>query len=122
VPPTKVNLAEKFGLFSEHWSPKVAGEVNDFHVKLVKLQGEFVWHRHDEEDELFLVVDGRLDIDFRDGTTILSPGEFVVVPAGVEHRPRAAEETQVLLLEPKTTINTGDAARSDRTVERLDTV
>jgi mannose-6-phosphate isomerase-like protein (cupin superfamily) len=104
----KVNLSEKFGLFSEHWSPKVAGEVNDSLVKLVKLRGDFVWHRHEEEDEMFLVVKGEIVIRLRDGDVRLGEGEFVIIPRGVEHKPVAEEEAHVLLFEPKTVLNTGD--------------
>ena len=111
-----VNLAERFGRFSEHWSPKIVGEVNDVHVKLVKLSGEFIWHHHELEDELFLVVEGRLRIRFRTGDRELGPGEFIVVPRGVEHCPVAlSDEVRVVLLEPKGTVNTG-AAVSERTV------
>jgi len=117
----KVNLAEKFGGFREHWSPKIAGEVNDSYVKLVKFQGEFVWHKHDDEDELFLVVSGRIKIRFRDGDVDLEENEFLVVPKGVEHCPVAEEEAQVLLFEPKTTLNTGDV-RNERTREKLDRI
>ena len=117
----KVNLASKLALFSDHFSPKIVGELNDSHVKLVKVLGEFVWHRHEKEDELFLVLEGRLTICLRDGDVVLDPGEFVVIPRGVEHKPVAAEECQVLLLEPKSTLNTGDA-RNERTVEALDWV
>jgi mannose-6-phosphate isomerase-like protein (cupin superfamily) len=114
----KVNLAEKFALFSEHWSPKIAGQVNDFHVKLVKFSGEFVWHHHDAEDELFLVVKGRMRMCFRDREVIVDAGEFIIVPRGVEHKPVADEETHVLLLEPATTLNTGNV-RNERTLEAL---
>ena len=117
----KVNLSEKFGLFHDHWSPKIAGEVNDSHVKLVKLQGEFVWHHHENEDELFLVVKGQLTIKLRDGAIELGPGEFVIIPKGVEHMPVAAEEVHVLLLEPKSTLNTGNV-QNDRTVAELDRI
>src|SRR5260370_41096217 len=105
--PDKVNLTEKFASFQDHWSPKVAGDINDFQVKLVKLQGEFVWHHPDLEDELFLVVKGRLRMRFRDRDVVVEPGEFVIVPHGVERLPVAEEETHILLLEPKTTSNTG---------------
>ena len=104
----KVNLSEKFGLFGEHWSPKIAGEVNDAYVKLVKLRGDFVWHKHDDEDELFLVVKGEITIRLRDGDVRLGEGEFVIIPRGVEHKPVAEEEAHVLLFEPKTVLNTGD--------------
>ena len=114
----KVNLSEKLELFHDHWSPKIAGEVNDSHVKLVKLRGEFVWHHHNNEDELFLVVKGHLTIRLRDGDVELDPGEFVIIPKGVEHMPVAAEEVHVLLLEPKSTLNTGNVQNS-RTVSDL---
>jgi mannose-6-phosphate isomerase-like protein (cupin superfamily) len=117
----KINLAEKFRLFADVWSPKIVGEVNDIHIKLVKLRGEFVWHHHDEEDELFLVVKGRLLIKLRDRDIWLEEGEFVIIPRGVEHLPVAPEEVQVLLVEPKSTLNTGNV-RSDRTVEELDRI
>lgn len=113
----KINLARKLALFSEHWSPKVVADVNDCQVKLAKLQGEFVWHRHDQEDELFLVLAGRLRLDFRDRQVWLEEGELIVVPRGVEHRPVAEQEVHVLLVEPGTTLNTGDV-REARTVER----
>jgi mannose-6-phosphate isomerase-like protein (cupin superfamily) len=114
----KVSLSEKFGLFDEHWSPKIAGEVNDSYVKLVKFQGDFVWHKHDEEDEMFLVVKGSITILLRDGEVRLGEGEFVVIPRGVEHMPVAEEEAHVLLFEPKTVLNTGDV-RNERTREVL---
>ena len=117
----KVNLREKFDGFREHWSPKIAAEVNDSYVKLVKFQGEFVWHKHDDEDEMFLVVAGRITIRFRDGDVDLEENEFVVVPKGVEHCPVAEEEARVLLFEPKTTLNTGDV-RNERTREKLDRI
>src|SRR5437870_6032420 len=100
-----VNLAEKFRQFDDHWSPKIAGEINDSYVKLVKVKGEFVWHNHDNEDELFLVIKGRLLIKFRDHEIFLSEGEFLIVPKGVEHCPVAEEEAHILLLEPKATLN-----------------
>ena len=117
----KVNLAQKFALFREHWKPKIAGEVNDAYVKLVKFQGEFVWHHHDHEDELFLVVKGRMQMRFRDRDVWVEEGEFIVVPHGVEHMPVAPEEAHVLLLEPKTTLNTGNVT-SERTVAKLDRI
>ena len=112
----KINLADKFARFSGHWQPKIAAELNDSHVKLAKLQGEFAWHAHADEDELFLVVKGRLVILLRDGDLILEEGELAVIPRGVEHCPRADTEVWVLLLEPKSTRNTGDAG-GERTVE-----
>ncbi len=111
----KVNLSEKLDLFDEHWSPRIVGEINDAHVKLVKLKGEFVWHKHDAEDEMFLVLKGALLMKLRDRDIRLEEGEFVVIPKGVEHLPVAEEETHVLLLEPKTTLNTGDV-ENERTV------
>ncbi|MFP3388149.1 cupin domain-containing protein [Brevibacillus sp. SIMBA_040] len=117
----KVNLQEKFSLFHDYWSPKIAGEINDSHVKLVKLKGEFVWHHHDLEDEMFLVVKGKLLIKFRDRDVWLDEGEFIIVPKGVEHMPVAEEEVHVLLLEPKTTLNTGSQV-NERTVSDLQTI
>ena len=117
----KVVLAEAFASFSEHWSPKLVAEVNDFHVKLAKLEGTFVWHRHEAEDELFLVVSGRLAIELRDRTVWLEEGEFFVVPRGVEHRPVAPQECHVLLLEPSGTLNTGDVI-NERTVQTLERI
>ena len=121
-----VNLKQKFGLFSEYWQPKVVGELNNFAVKIVKVQGEFVWHHHDEEDELFLVVQGRLLIQVMEEAESqrdiwVEEGEFVIIPHGVEHRPIAEAETHVLLLEPNTVLNTGNV-QNERTVlnpERL---
>jgi mannose-6-phosphate isomerase-like protein (cupin superfamily) len=105
----KINLQEKFSLFQEHWHPKIAGELNGSYVKLAKLKGEFVWHKHDAEDELFLVIQGLLVIRLRDREITLKEGEFLIIPKGVEHCPAAEEEVWVLLLEPISTINTGDA-------------
>lgn len=105
----KVGLSEKLARIHELWSPKIVGEVNDAHVKLVKLKGEFVWHAHDLEDELFFVLQGKLRMLFRDGELTIEPGEFVVVPRGTEHCPVADDEVHVLLLEPKSTVNTGTA-------------
>lgn len=111
-----VNVAHKLSLFQEHWSPRIVGEINDSFVKLVKLKGEFVWHHHEDEDELFLVIKGRLLIKLRDRDLWLGEGEFVIIPRGVEHMPVADEEVHVLLLEPKSTVNTGSAG-GDRTVQ-----
>lgn len=113
-----VNLAQKFDAFQDYWSPKVVGEINESHVKLVKLKGEFVWHHHEVEDELFLVVKGRLLIKLRDRDLWINEGEFVIIPHGVEHLPVAEEEVQVILLEPKSTLNTGNV-QNERTVSEL---
>ncbi len=113
----KVNLQQKLSLFNTHWDPKIVGELNGQHVKLTKLKGEFVWHMHEAEDEMFLVVRGALDIRLRDGDVRVEEGEFVIVPRGVEHCPSAAEEVHVLLFEPVTTVNTGSAG-GDCTVIR----
>lgn len=104
----KVSLAEKFALINEHWRPKVVGELNGQEVKLVKFQGEFPWHHHENEDEMFMAVKGNFRLEFRDKTVELSPGEFVIVPKGVEHRPVADEEVEVLLFEPAQLLNTGN--------------
>jgi mannose-6-phosphate isomerase-like protein (cupin superfamily) len=104
----KVNLADKFAAFSDYFNPRIVGELNGQQVKLVKLKGEFTWHHHDHEDELFFVVNGKLDMHFRDKTISIQPGEFIVVPRGIEHKPAALEETSILLFEPATTLNTGN--------------
>ncbi|HEX6928529.1 MAG TPA: cupin domain-containing protein [Gammaproteobacteria bacterium] len=111
----KICLSEKFSTFNEHWTPKVIGETNGQLVKLAKMQGEFVWHAHENEDELFLVIKGKLVIEFRDGKVELNPGEMCIVPKGVEHKPMADEETQILLIEPASTEHTGKTV-SDITV------
>ena len=116
-----VNIAEKLASFTDHWSPKIVGELNGQHVKLAKLKGEFVWHHHEAEDELFLVIKGSLRMEFRDRAEIIEEGEFLIVPAGVEHRPVAEEEVHLLLFEPASTVNTGNV-RGERTVERLDRI
>jgi len=102
-----INLERKFGLFDEHWAPKVVAEMNDYQFKLVKLQGDFIWHDHEDTDETFIVVQGRLRIDFRDGAVDLCPGEMFVVPKGVEHKPCAEDEVKLLLIEPRGVLNTG---------------
>ena len=115
-----VDLAETFGRFADAWSPKIVGDVNDMHVKVVKLRGEFVWHHHDAEDELFLVIAGRLRMQLRAGDCDVGPGQFIIVPRGVEHCPRAlTDEVHVLLLERKGTLNTGDVT-NERTVDTLE--
>jgi mannose-6-phosphate isomerase-like protein (cupin superfamily) len=117
----KVNINEKLASFQEYWSPKIAGEVNDTYVKLVKFQGEFVWHHHEAEDELFLVLKGRLLMKLRDRDIWLDEGEFIVIPKGVEHMPVAQEEVHVMLLEPKSTLNTGNVL-NERTVPDLERI
>jgi mannose-6-phosphate isomerase-like protein (cupin superfamily) len=104
----KINLEQKLSLFSEHWSPKIVGELNGQQVKLVKLKGEFVWHKHEHEDELFFVIKGNLKIEFRDKTVNLKENEFIIVPRGVEHKPVSDEEVSIMLFEPASTLNTGD--------------
>lgn len=120
-----VNLAERFSRFSEHWNPRIAGEVNNCYVKLAKLQGEFVWHHHAEEDELFLVVKGRLRMKLRppegEREVVIGPGEFLVVPRGTEHLPIADEEVHLVLLEPKSTLNTGNVV-NERTRAELERI
>jgi mannose-6-phosphate isomerase-like protein (cupin superfamily) len=117
----KVSLAEKFGLFTDYWAPKIVGELNGQQVKLAKLKGEFIWHRHEGEDELFLVVGGLLNIQLRDREISLAEGEFLIVPAGIEHRPVAPQEVLVLLLEPSSTLNTGNVTneRTLRDIHRI---
>lgn len=117
----KVNVAQKLSHFDEHWSPKIVGELNGQHVKLVKISGEFVWHHHDDEDEMFLVVDGRFRMEFRDREVWIEEGEFIVVPRGVEHRPVAEEEASVMLFEPASTLNTGNVT-GEMTVAELDRI
>ncbi len=118
----KVSLAQKLSLFHEHYQPKIVGEINDSYVKVVKLKGEFLWHHHDHEDELFFVVMGELRMKFRENgkerEEIIRPGELIIVPHGVEHLPSADEETHIMLLEPKTTLNTGNV-QNERTVAEL---
>jgi mannose-6-phosphate isomerase-like protein (cupin superfamily) len=110
----KVNIAQKFKLFDDHWSPRIIGAINDLYIKLVKVKGEFVWHSHKEEDELFLVIKDRLTIKTRDRDVDLQEGEFVIVPKGVEHKPVSKDEAYLMLLERNTTINTGNV-RNERT-------
>lgn len=108
TPYSPVNFAQKFGLFAEHWQPRVVAEMNDYQFKVVKFDGDFVWHDHEETDETFIVLEGKLRIDFRDGHVDIGPGEMFVVPKGVEHKPYAEKEVKVLLIEPRGTVNTGD--------------
>jgi mannose-6-phosphate isomerase-like protein (cupin superfamily) len=121
----KVNLAQKFSLFSEHYSPKIVGEVNDAYVKLAKLQGDFMWHHHEVEDELFFVVKGALRMKIRENgaerEVVIQPGEFIIIPHGVEHFPSANEETHIMLLEPKSTLNTGNV-ENERTLAELERI
>lgn len=117
----KINIKEKFNLFTEYWTPKIVGDLNESHIKLAKFKGEFVWHKHDNEDELFLVIKGNLLIKLRDQDIKLKEGEFVIIPKGVEHLPIALDEVHVMLIEPKTTLNTGDT-KSDLTKDDLDRI
>lgn len=114
----KVNIEKKFSLFSEYWNPKVVGELNGQQVKLVKFKGPFEWHHHDHEDELFYVVKGTFDMEFREKTVTVREGEFIIVPKGTEHKPNAKEEVHVMLFEPATTLNTGNI-ESDKTIKNL---
>jgi mannose-6-phosphate isomerase-like protein (cupin superfamily) len=116
-----VDLKEKFSLFNEFWSPKIAGELNGQYVKLAKLKGEFIWHHHEHEDELFMVVKGKLTIKLKDQNIELNEGQFFIIPRGVEHLPVAEEECHVMLFEPKSVINTGDK-KNEKTVEKLETI
>jgi mannose-6-phosphate isomerase-like protein (cupin superfamily) len=115
----KINIAQKFTLFQEYWSPKIVSELNDSYIKLAKFKGEFLWHFHEAEDELFLVVKGRLLIKFRDQDLWLDEGELIVIPKGVEHMPVAEEEVHAILIEPKSTLNTGNI-ENQRTIEQLE--
>lgn len=114
--PKVINVKDKFSLFSEQWSPKIIGEMNDSYVKIAKLQGEFVWHHHEHEDEMFLIIQGRLTIRLRDRDLLVNEGEFVIIPRGVEHMPVAEKEVYLMMLEPKSTVNTGNV-ENERTVE-----
>jgi mannose-6-phosphate isomerase-like protein (cupin superfamily) len=117
----KINLREKFEQFSDYWNPRIVGQLNGQHVKLVKFRGEFVWHHHEREDELFLVVRGRFRMDYRDHSEWVEEGELLIVPHGVEHRPFAEDEVHVLLFEPATTVNTGNVT-NERTVARPESI
>ena len=119
-PYEAINFPEKFSRFTGQWSPRVVAEMNDYQFKIVRVQGEFIWHNHAQEDELFIVVKGQLLIDFRDGTTAeLNPGELLVVPRGVDHRPHSQDETWIMMIEPKTTLNTGNV-ENERTRKELE--
>jgi mannose-6-phosphate isomerase-like protein (cupin superfamily) len=117
----KINIPDKLALFSDHWNPRIVGELNGQHVKLAKFQGEFVWHKHDEEDEMFLVLEGEFKMEFRDKTVLLRENEFLIVPRGVEHRPVAEKEVAVMLFEPASTLNTGNT-RNELTKENLERI
>ena len=117
----KVNIIEKLSQFSDYWNPKIVGELNGQHVKLVKLHGEFVWHKHENEDEMFFVLSGILKIEFRDKIVLIKAGEFIIVPKGVEHKPIADDEVCVMLFEPNTTLNTGDT-KGELTREKLERI
>ncbi len=117
----KINIGEKLNLFHEYWSPKILGEVNESYVKVAKFKGEFLWHTHENEDEMFFVLKGRLMIRFRDQDIILNEGEFLIIPQGIEHMPVAEEEVHVMLIEAKTTLNTGEV-RNERTLEKLEKI
>ena len=114
-----VNIAQKLATFSDHWSPKIVGQVNDTHIKLAKFQGEFMWHKHEHEDEMFLVVKGKFTMRLHTGDIELNEGEFLIVPRGVEHMPVAEEEVQIMLIEPAGTLNTGNVV-NERTVQQLE--
>jgi len=116
-----VNIIEKLSQFSDYWNPKVVGELNGQHVKLVKLHGEFIWHKHENEDEMFFVINGILKIEFRDKTVSINPGEFIIVPKGIEHKPIADDEVSIMLFEPDTTLNTGDT-KGELTRETLERI
>ena len=117
----KINLSRKFNVFSDYWSPKIIGELNDSHIKLAKLKGEFDWHHHESEDELFMVIKGQLTIRFRDKDVVLDEGELIVIPKGIDHLPVAAEEVHVMLIEPKGTLNTGNVV-TEKTKEVLERI
>ncbi len=117
----KINLLQKFSLFSEHWSPKIVGELNEQHIKLSKFEGEFVWHKHDEEDEAFFVIKGSFTMELRDKNIVLNEGDMLIVPKGVEHKPVAEKEVWVMLFEPAGTLNTGDVV-DEKTKAELDRI
>ena len=116
----KISISEKMSLFSDYWNPRIVGELNGQHLKLVKAQGEFEWHKHDVEDEMFLVIDGEFDMELRDKTITITKGEFIIIPRGIEHRPVAKNEVQVMLFEPANTVNTGDNTESELTQKKLE--
>lgn len=117
----KVNVKQKLSLINEYWSPKIIGELNDHQIKIAKLKGEFIWHKHDHEDEMFYIIDGELTIEFRDRKLYLTPGEFCIVPRGVEHRPVAKDEVSIILVEPASTLNTGNVMHqlTEKEIDRI---
>ena len=117
----KINISQKLAQFNDHWNPKIVGELNNQHIKLAKIKGEFIWHRHEDEDEMFLVLEGTLKIAFRDRTETIHENEIIIVPKGVEHKPIAEEEVSIMLFEPVTTINTGDLD-NERTRKKLESL
>ena len=117
----KINISQKLAQFKDHWNPRIIGELNQQHVKLAKLKGEFIWHKHDDEDEMFLVLKGTLKIEFRDRTETIQENEIIIVPKGVEHKPIAEQEVSIMLFEPVTTINTGDL-ENERTRKNLESI
>ncbi len=121
MPLKKINISEKLSLFDDYWNPRIAGELNGQHVKLVKFKGDFTWHKHDHEDEMFLVIKGNFIMELRDGNIQINEGEFIIIPKGTEHRPTSKEEVQVMLFEPASTLNTGDQ-KNDLTREQLETI
>lgn len=116
----KVSIAEKMSVFNDHWNPRIVGELNGQHIKLVKAQGEFDWHKHDNEDEMFLVIKGEFNMELRDETILIKEGEFIIIPRGIEHRPVVKNEVQVMLFEPANTINTGDNQKSELTQRKTE--
>ncbi len=116
---SKINLSDKFAKFSDHWQPRLAGRVNEMDVRLVKIVGDFDWHSHADEDEMFVVIKGEMRMAFRDRVEIVSAGEFIIVPRGTEHRPGADEECEIMLIEPSSVVNTGDGEASERTVTEM---
>ncbi len=116
----KINITEKLSLFSDHWNPRIVGELNGQHVKLAKFQGEFIWHKHDNEDELFLVLEGSFKMELRDKTIEMNKGDFIIIPKGVEHKPSAEKEVQIMLFEPAATLNTGNNSESELTKKNLE--
>ena len=117
----KINISQKLAQFKDHWNPRIIGELNQQHVKIAKLKGEFIWHKHDDEDEMFLVLKGTLKIEFRDRTETIQENEIIIVPKGVEHKPIAEKEVSIMLFEPATTINTG-AIENERTRKKLESL